>query len=426
MEFILSAVWSIPELLAADLFWDAFLPRQRSRKGYLVCMAVWWAVSLLYLALGVPNPYRMLLSLATFVGACCINYRGSWVRKLLFAVLAYLFGGCVDTIVMYGFCLAMGTSLQALAYQKVAYIAIATLDKIVLLLIAWLTNRFRSARDTEPIQKKWLLQAALFPAVSLAMLAFLYRQCQDRVNLPILLFTFFLVAANAAILRLLHVMEKSTRDSRNLALIRQQVALQTDSILTLERNYRTQRQYVHEHLHQLQTISDLLASGENAEAERYIRELMGNTSTRIFAISSNHPIIDAVLNQKYQAAMEEGIDVDVHINDLSGIRIRCDCLVTLLANLMDNAIEACLRTEGKRQIRLRFELNGGSLYLSIRNTSNPVCIVDNKIPTSKSEKEAHGFGLPLVDTILKELQAEYIRAYADGWFEFAAEIPQSA
>ena len=61
----------------------------------------------------------------------------------------------------------------------------------------------------------------------------------------------------------------------------------------------------------------------------------------------------------------------------------------------------------------------------MRNTSLPVEISDNFIPTSKEPKEDHGYGLPHIDYILKQLNAEYALSCEAGWFEFAAEIPHA-
>ncbi len=139
-------------------------------------------------------------------------------------------------------------------------------------------------------------------------------------------------------------------------------------------------------------------------------------------VNSHHPIIDAVLNYKYQTAKEYGIDFQIQVNDLSQISIRTDELVVLLSNLLDNAIEACCRLEGRRVIQCSILLNE-TLFLSVRNTSNPVTIIGDTIPTSKTPKEEHGFGLSRIQLILNQLSAEYTFAYENGWFEFVVEFP---
>ena len=101
--------------------------------------------------------------------------------------------------------------------------------------------------------------------------------------------------------------------------------------------------------------------------------------------------------------------------------IPTDSLCVVLTNLLDNAIEACRRIDGYREIRC-YVLYDDGLYISIRNTSEPVEIVDGKIPTSKQDSLSHGFGLMSVGYVLDQLGVEYTFGYQEGWFHFAAEI----
>ena len=91
---------------------------------------------------------------------------------------------------------------------------------------------------------------------------------------------------------------------------------------------------------------------------------------------------------------------------------------------MDNALEACMRRADNRRIECRIEADI-HLFISIRNTSLPVKIINNRIETSKMPKSDHGFGLPNICRILDSLEAEYAFNYSDDWFHFVAEIPLS-
>ena len=86
-----------------------------------------------------------------------------------------------------------------------------------------------------------------------------------------------------------------------------------------------------------------LEKDEIDAVREYVKQLQRNRTLKIFNISANHPIIDVILNQKYQVAQEMGINMQVHVNDLSSLSLNSDELVVLLSNLFDNAIEACQR-----------------------------------------------------------------------------------
>ena len=94
----------------------------------------------------------------------------------------------------------------------------------------------------------------------------------------------------------------------------------------------------------------------------------------------------------------------------------------LLSNLLDNAIEASESTEGK-EIFCRILHNDG-LFISVRNTSAPVTIVENNIIAGKPVGIEHGYGIPAIEYVLEQLHAEYFFSYDNGWFQFVAEIPE--
>ena len=76
-------------------------------------------------------------------------------------------------------------------------------------------------------------------------------------------------------------------------------------------------------------------------------------------------------------------------NSLFGVKGNPDQKETAL----DNALEACLALPENRAIQVTL-LREGSLYLSIRNTSKEVKILEGSIATTKKPAAAHGFGLP--------------------------------
>ncbi len=204
-------------------------------------------------------------------------------------------------------------------------------------------------------------------------------------------------------------------------LLRQHMELQQESMHALEQSYRIQRQNTHEFEHHLQVLRDLLDRGETEAAREYLARLKKNRSIQVMHVSSKYPVVDVILNQKYHTARQNEINMQVQVNDLSGAALPSDALAVILTNLLDNAIEACRRVDGCRELFCTVLWDEG-LTISIRNTSPPVNIVAGKIPTSKADSLSHGFGLLSVSHVLDGLGAEYTFGYEDGWFHFAAEI----
>lgn len=425
MEYLITVLWGGMDMVYFYFFQRAFLTARKPPKQQVVVFLIAWIIALVYTFLLPEKLLKLALTvlLLSAVSACLNN--GTWHQHIIYAVLSCMINGLVDTIAIYGISALVGVSYADFVWMKLFYVVTVCLSKLLCISLAWLFRRIRKTDSDHAIQRRWLLLTLLFPVVSIAMLAVVFVGFQGEKDLSVgaVIFSAILAVANVAIIYLIGVMEKSTRELQENALLRQQMDIQTDSIVALERSYRNQRRATHEYKHQLQTIYDLLENEKVADAKAYVQHLQGMQTTRIFAVNSHHPIIDAVLNHKYQTAKEYEIDFQMEVNDLSQLSIGTDELVVLLSNLLDNAIEACCRMDGCRAIQCSI-LHDGTLFLSVRNTSNPVTIVGDTIPTSKMPKEEHGFGLPRIQLILKQLSAEYTFVYENGWFEFVTEIPE--
>lgn len=117
------------------------------------------------------------------------------------------------------------------------------------------------------------------------------------------------------------------------------------------------------------------------------------------------------------------INIDFEVNDLSKLPFDASDMVVLLSNLLDNAIEACQQYDkGDKSIHV-MAVAQQDFFISVRNTSEPVVIINGSIPTTKPEPQLHGFGLANIRLILEKYSGEYTMFYENGWFQFTADIP---
>ncbi len=267
-----------------------------------------------------------------------------------------------------------------------------------------------------------LLFVFLIPVATDALAAYLAEEMQLSSYLTVTIGKVFAILFALMLRRYKHTARKTEMlsDSESL-LLRQHMEMQQESMSALEQNYRLQRKSTHEFEHHLQVLRDLLDQGETETAQSYLGQLKRNRSIHVMSVSSNHPVVDVILNQKHQTARQNEIKMQIQVNDLSAVQIPSDSLVVILTNLLDNAMEACRRIDGYREIFCTILYDEG-LYISIRNTSGPVSVVDGKIPTSKQNSLSHGYGLLSVSYMLDKLGAEYTFGYEEGWFHFTAEI----
>ncbi len=426
MEYILTVIWTLLDVSGLVLLADGFFERRRSVKAIVGIVLVSSAV--ISLCLWVP-PYESIqkfLSLTLMTMTILLCHRTGILYAILVTVMSFTLVGSVEIIGIYGTSALLGITYEELTWKKLQFTVLVFGCKLLELFIFYLIRKLRGGRKHAHIRASWLVLTILFPVFSFTLLLFIFMTFQTRDDLSVygVIFSAILVPANIAILYLLNTMEKRTREEQELHLMNQQLEIQTKSFLALEKSYRAQRSATHEFRNQLQTLTDLLDAGESDRALAYLRNLQQTESIRDLPVHSRHPIMDAILNQKYQLAQEHGIDIQFQVNDLSGLKLETDAMVVLFTNLLDNAIEACCRCERERIIRCTIIAEEG-LFLSVKNTSGPVTIDNGIIRTTKESPQEHGYGLMSIQRILKDLKAEYSFDYQDGWFRFAAELPEA-
>lgn len=198
---------------------------------------------------------------------------------------------------------------------------------------------------------------------------------------------------------------------------------------TMQMQYEQQRRFLHDYKNQLNCIQGLLDCGQTGEASEYITRMTGNLRAQFGDINTNHTVVNIILNQKYQTARDQKIAMTFVINDLSELTMPEEDLVTLLTNLLDNAIEACEKFDDKnvsirKTIQFKMVMEENQLILSVRNpVITPVLIKNNTVVTSKKDAVYHGIGLSNVNTVVRKYHGTSVLKCEDGWFSFAAMIP---
>lgn len=424
MEYWVGLLWIGLDLSFTFLFLASFLKQKcPARKVVGISLFSWLTLFALRNSPGL-GPISNILSYLIIFLLSYYTFDGKWYIHLFLQIVVLLFLSITDTAVSYGVSALLQITPSELVWMKSTYCFSITMGKLVLLLFVWLMFRLKQSDGLTGVHGKWFALTFLFPIVSLVVLALNYYNNfgSKDISPQIVAICIILALANAGIIYLIHTLQQATIHEQELALLKQQMALQQENYLALENSYRLQRKSTHEFERHIQTLHELLVRSEYETAKHYTSQLRRDRTLRVYCINTHHPVLDVILNQKYQIAKEHGINMQLQISDLSLIKIQTDALVVLFSNLLDNAIEACQKLETRREIRCTILYNE-SLYISICNTSLPVHVKNYGLSTDKAQKLDHGYGIPAIRFILNQLDAEFTFDYKDNWFQFVAEIP---
>lgn len=142
-------------------------------------------------------------------------------------------------------------------------------------------------------------------------------------------------------------------------------------------------------------------------------------------INTNNVIVNAILNTKYQEMTDKGIVFAFRVNDLSKIGISDEDVVTILANLLNNAIEACEECSGKKIIKLKFTCEKDRVIISVKNTyGRPIQYDKDEIVTSKViNPDEHGIGIKNIVSVIDKYNGSYVIQESGEEFYFSIVFP---
>lgn len=428
-----SMVFIAVESILFLLFMDVFGTRRFHGKTYgaiavlFVLLGFLWCNSYLYLV-GPSFPWKMLGVIGLYYLVSSLLYsRPAPLYRLFFGVLWYLMHYLYSIILTTLPAFLLGISYQE--FREFRYAGYYILAAVVCFGSEWcLTLAFRKfyRRRGQALHPRQLILYFVFPAASLMSLAAFLQLLNGMETSEwfVLACCGALLLANAAVFYLLHQMEQAAQSQKKLVALGQQLQMQAANMESARGLYEAQRKATHDFRAQLDVLGQLLCNQDYDAAGKYLESVSGRQSDRVVLVDCHHPILNALFNTKAETAARKQIEIRFAVNDLSSLPFDQADLTVLLANLLDNAIEACEKCAQPRTIEVR-ALKEESFFFSVHNTSLPVAIQDGHIPTTKPDPRLHGFGLPNVKAIVEKYHGTCAMQYADGWFQFAGEMPIS-
>ena len=435
MEHLLSMVCTGLDTVCLLVFLDVFAARRWTGWKYWAIAAGYALVNSLWVVLNQrlldADPAAKIL-----VFLLLETLRGWTLYKKISALYLFLLV-VIQYVLIYLLSFGFGLAAAALCGMSAAQLQGSLTSFAVCALIYYflqiclmlgfrrLMSRRRDLRGELRLHSYQLMLCLVFPFASFFMLIILLRLTggQDLEEPVLLICCLVIFLANAAMLFLLQRMEQAAQDNQKLLALDQQLRMQAKNIESACGLYADQRRRAHDFRAHLEVLRQLLDRQEYTAARDYLDSVSQRQTDRLFLVNCRHPILDALFNTKASEATQKEIELHFEVNDLSGLTLDAADLTVLLANLIDNAIEACEKLDRGRAIQIRALHKREVFFFSVRNTSPPVRISGDELPTTKPEPEFHGFGLANVRAILAKYGGEHVMSYDNGYFQFTGEIP---
>lgn len=187
--------------------------------------------------------------------------------------------------------------------------------------------------------------------------------------------------------------------------------------------YKTMRGWRHDYHNHIQTMLALVDNPE--KIKEYLLELNDDLNTVDTVIKTGNLMIDAILNSKLSLIRTNSIAVTAKAVVPQNLPIPEVDLCTVIGNLLDNAMEACVKqpNESERFVRIYMGVLKQQLYISVQNSVGDKVLKEGDRYISSKPGTGHGLGLFRVDRIVKKNQGYVLRKNEDGIFATEVFLP---
>ncbi|MBQ1251988.1 MAG: sensor histidine kinase [Firmicutes bacterium] len=327
-------------------------------------------------------------------------YCGSHKRRLILAFLFVLVSGAIEIFLAITM-LPMTVELNSPKYYNPFYFVAPYFSAIFMYVFVFIAERMRSNKTGIHFSLKYWVCFIGVPFLTLSVMISVMRIPSVTVG-SIGICSFLLLVLNLisfyfheiVVSYIAGKMEKEIAEEKNLYYAKQ---LETQSSML-----ESLRSYQHD-LKNYAIVADAYFDNEEYDKVReYYYEVMRRPLLENKEYFSGNAVVDSLLNYKAFEAKKKGVDFDVKMTIPPTLRIPSSNLAIVLANLMDNAIEAAAEADEKT-VHIKLTYAHHCVMLKMWNRySGTLKTSGTRFLTTKENAILHGYGLKNVKRIIDE------------------------
>lgn len=416
---------SVIEIVIMAFFITSFLGSKfEGKKKYIFIILVMVADFLLgYFAdCGWPNEnLRTILTITLYFLYAVMFLKGNCFKKVFATVIPMVLNYAIAIVVPTTVSFITKVPLYDMVneFSSVRLITLI-LTKVALFYAAWIILCVVQ-KNKYIFSKSQLLLILVIQAISMVAMALILNDInyvqRENLNKTLIISSYLgIIGANIMCLLLVNRVNQANKAKEENLLLIQQNEYQEKYIKAAMQMQKESQKLKHDLKHYFLTVSQMLENNEVSKAKEYVDGFVEEKIDQmVVLVNTGNKAIDAILGTKFSVCHENTIKVSYEITsnleNIPGIDIS-----NLLANLLDNAIEASLK-DVKREIRVIIQRSKKYLLISVRNHIDFSVLEKNpRLETSKEDSSIHGIGTKSVNDIVNRYSGAIKYLEEDGMF----------
>lgn len=247
------------------------------------------------------------------------------------------------------------------------------------------------------------------------------------IQIAVIFSMFFIVVSLIATIATISISAKYQNEKRETELMSLTNIMMEKNFLELESSQNAIHQQVHDFKNHIRTINGMLES--DVAAKKYIEDLLSVSYTQTQYCYSNNNVINSIINCKATDAKTQNIHFEHHITLNSPLYLSSADICAILANQIDNALEACekMSIESDRFVKVEIWQKEAFVFFKVTNTTerNPFNDKHELVSTKSSENGLHGLGIKNILKTVSNYGGTLKNDYINGQFISIAMVPNN-
>ena len=388
LPFVLSSLLFI---LAAERIMRVFFGKHYTPLWLVVLSYFSYSVvsSAVFVLFNIPNV--TLATNVTMFFLVTLNYRALLPKRIIAIFCWFAMATTLETMMVLFFEFGGITVFYISNYNMWIQVVSGMFAFIVALLIYRLQS-IRKNTITAPVFVVFIL---LIPILTMSMIFVIFAYLPQITSIVVIT---LLLGVNLSTFYFHDTLSAAYEDKLKSALHAQEKEYYFTQCKLMQESVENIRTIRHDMKMHLATARDFSIIDNADETTDYLNSLLGDIEKREVYSITNNTAFDSIINYKLNDAKHENIKLNIRILIPPTLNIEVADIVTILGNLLDNAIDAVAKIDDK-QIKLDIEYSKESLFVQVENTFDGEVKYANgkdgiaEAITTRKIGDNHGYGL---------------------------------
>lgn len=428
--------WSMITILSISIDWIVLkifldeLSLRKSRKSIVYIELIAAIFIIFFLSENEINPnIRLLVGICISFLFSIFNYNIGKLKGFLINLLYWLILIGIDAI---GISIIMITNslgeVSVLLENSLVRLELIIFAKSILMLIIPILKLHKLNLELN-IKESIYIAIPMFAnmIIIIAIFGFVFKNnnVEFEESLIVLAISIILSLSNLSLVLMMIRIVKDNKLRVENEIVKENMDMQYQYYLTLIDSQDKVKKLYHDINNHIACIKNI--SEEQKNVDIYVDEINRDLKSYKNVFDTGNMILDVILNEKKSICDKENIEFITDVKLLNCEFIDMIDICSIFSNILDNAIEACLKIEDKsinKFIKIRSAIVKQFIVIKCKNSKiNNVVLKNGKILTDKNDTFKHGIGLSSVKNSVEKYDGNVKIDIDEDYFSITIYIP---